>query len=102
MKRALRWSPDASADVKAIWDYYGEQADIDVADRLVDRIEARVFELIEYPELGVTCDHLWAGARLLTVSPHLVFYRVTSDDIEILRVIDGRRDRERAVDETES
>jgi len=52
--------------------------------------------LEEHPLAGRARDELRLGLRSITVRrPHVVFYRITDNDPEIVRVLDGRRDIDR-------
>ena len=96
MTRVLLWSPSALADLQEIWDFYAEQADVDVADRMLDHIHSRTADLLEFPELGAPVSELGMGRRRLVLAPHVVFYVLDGDAIQILRVLHGRQDRDRA------
>ncbi len=50
--------------------------------------------LEEHPLLGRARDEIRLGLRSVLVSPHIVFYRVTDDTAQIIRILDGRRDIE--------
>jgi toxin ParE1/3/4 len=45
-----------------------------------------------YPLGGRARDELRTGLRSFTARPHVVFYRLTGDTSQIVRVLDGRRD----------
>jgi toxin ParE1/3/4 len=62
-----------------------------VADRLYDRIETRVETLRTFPEAGVSRPNIAPDARLLIEPPYLIFYRLRSDTIQIVRVLHGAR-----------
>jgi toxin ParE1/3/4 len=87
----------AVADLEEIWDFYAEHADVDVADRMLDHIQSRTADLLEFPELGAPANELGAGRRRLVLAPHVVFYGLEGDAIQILRVLHGRQDWHRAV-----
>jgi toxin ParE1/3/4 len=55
---------------------------------------AEACELIEeHPYAGRARNEVRPGLRSLAANPHVVFYRVAGRDVvEIVRVIDGRRD----------
>jgi toxin ParE1/3/4 len=44
--------------------------------------------------VGRSRNELRPGFRSLAASPHVVFYRVVDDVLEIVRVLDGRQDIE--------
>jgi plasmid stabilization system protein ParE len=55
------------------------------------RYSARRFQLTEFPQAGVARDQLVAGVRSIVVYPTVIFYRVGDASIDIVRVVDGRR-----------
>jgi toxin ParE1/3/4 len=44
------------------------------------------------PVRGLKTIPMRVGLRSVVATPHVVFYRVVADEVEIVRVIDGRRD----------
>ena len=48
--------------------------------------------LEDHPFGGRSRNEIRPGLRSVVASPHVVFYRVTNDVAEIVRVLDGRRD----------
>jgi plasmid stabilization system protein ParE len=92
-----RWtvvrSNEALSDIEAIWRYLLE-IDESLAERFLDRIENTILSLIEFPERGGLRAYIGMGVRGLLVSPWLVLYRANraTVSVEIVRVIDARRD----------
>ncbi|MCK6451654.1 MAG: type II toxin-antitoxin system RelE/ParE family toxin [Alphaproteobacteria bacterium] len=93
-RRSSLWSPEALADVDAIWDCYDRVAGRGVANRIVREIEAAALTIEAHPFAGRSRDELRPGYRSIAATPHVMFYRVVGGDAEILRVLDGRRDIE--------
>jgi len=49
---------------------------------------------------GRARDEVRPGLRSVVANPHVIFYRVTADEIaQIVRVIDGRRDIDAVFDD---
>jgi toxin ParE1/3/4 len=64
-----------------------------------DRLEARVLALAEQPRMGPRRSDLRPTMRVLVESPYLILYETHPDSeaepvqrVEIVRVIDSRRD----------
>jgi toxin ParE1/3/4 len=91
-RRPVIWSPNARADLSAIWDYYVEVAGRHTADEVVRGITEVCTLLEEHPFAGRARNEVRPGLRSIAASPHVVFYRVQDDVAEIARVLDGRRD----------
>lgn len=94
----LIWSSLARADLLEIYTMIGLEQPA-AAERYFDRIEAKVGLLKSQPRLGVRRPDVRASMRMLIEAPYLVLYRTEPDtdegpieNVEIIRVIDGRRD----------
>jgi toxin ParE1/3/4 len=61
------------------------------ADRVYDRIETRISLLKDFPEAGVAKPELAPEARMLVERPYLIFYRVTPNFVQVVRVLHGAR-----------
>jgi toxin ParE1/3/4 len=61
------------------------------ADRLIDRIIARCFDLADQPRLGPARPEIAPDARMLVVGDYLVLYRIQDADVQIVRVVHGAR-----------
>ncbi len=66
------------------------------ADRLLDRIEKRWGLVATQPRIGVARNDIGADIRCIVVGEYLTFYRPVTDGIEVIRVLHGRRDIQRA------
>lgn len=91
-RRPVLWSPDAQADLTAIWDYYAHDAGRHTAEKLVREIGAACRVLEDYPLAGRARDEVRPGLRSVAARPHVIFYRIREDRAEIVRVLDGRQD----------
>ena len=65
------------------------------ADRVLDAIEARWLQLAHHPYSGMARDDIAPGIRHLVAGQYLTLYRMTGENIEIVRVLHGRRKIER-------
>jgi toxin ParE1/3/4 len=90
--RAIIWSADAEHDIDGIWDYLAAQASIQVADEAVRDLFRVCDKLVNHPFLGRPRDELIVGLRSILSHPHVVLYRVSGSNIEIVRVLHQRRD----------
>lgn len=91
---AHRLAPEAEANLDEIWLYAAGQANVEIADRLVDALTRRFFLLGRYPRAGRRRDDLRPGIRSFPVGQYLVLYRLDGEDVLILRVVRGSRDLE--------
>jgi toxin ParE1/3/4 len=82
----------ARDDLLGIWLYTAERWSPDQADLYLDRLEAGIARLSENPLAGTDVSSLRAGYRRLAVERHRIFYIVSSERIEIARVLHERMD----------
>jgi toxin ParE1/3/4 len=89
---AVIWSPEAEQDLLAIWIHVAREASPDVADGQLRSVDRACEALAQWPHSGRARDELFRGVRSIAVGPYVVFYRVLNSEVEIIRVLHGRRD----------
>jgi toxin ParE1/3/4 len=87
----LIWSPEAEADLLEIWRWGAVRFSPDTADGHLRDIQRAALDLTGAPLSGRSRNDLRPGLRSRVVYPTVVFYRVGSRSIDVVRVIDGRR-----------
>ena len=93
-KPRLVWSREAENDLVSIWRYGAEEWSPSLADdheRAIDRAAQR---LVHNPHVGRSRDELIVGLRSTLADPHVIFYKLSSDRIEIVRVVHQSEDVE--------
>jgi plasmid stabilization system protein ParE len=79
--------------VQSIWAYYAETASVDVADRVLKRLNAEFLRLSRIPGRGHRRPDLTSYPVLFVrVYQLLISYQPTPDGILIVAVLHGRRD----------
>jgi toxin ParE1/3/4 len=98
MPSRLNWTRQARLDVLEIYELIGLEQPA-AAERYFDRIDGLASLLREQPRLGVARPDIAPGFRMLIERPYLLLYRIHPDlpvgpvdEVEIVRVVDGRRD----------
>ena len=98
MPTELVWSNQARTDLLDIYVLIGIEQPA-AAERYFDRIEAKARRLQSQPRMGVRRSDIRPSMRMLVETPYLILYRTDPDSdegpigaVEIIRVIDGRRD----------
>lgn len=92
-----RIAPEARQDLADIWWFIAQESP-SAADRVLDTIRDHFRLIAQNQELGRERSELAPGLRSLVVRKYrryLVFYRPRSDEIDIVRVLDGSRDLNR-------
>ena len=98
MPTELVWSNQARADLLKIYVMIGLEQPA-AAERYFDRIEEKSRLLKSQPRMGVRRSEIRPSMRMLVEEPYLILYRTDPDTdegsvgfVEIIRVVDGRRD----------
>lgn len=86
-------SPETSQDLDAIADYFLTR-NVDTGERLFREFNKKCQNLVNFPNIGRSYDHLKMGMRGVPLDGYIIFYQVVEDGIEILRVLSGRQDLE--------
>ena len=81
----------ASRDFNEIADYFAENS-LDAGDRFFRAFNARCQQLVTFPNSGKGYGTIRLNLRGLSLAGYVIFYRISDDVIEILRVVSGRRD----------
>jgi toxin ParE1/3/4 len=85
------YTPAAREDLLSLWLWIA-QHDSRAADRIFDLIEERCGQLRHHPELGPARPDIAAEARALVIEKWIAFYRLVDGGVQVVRVVDGRRD----------
>jgi toxin ParE1/3/4 len=98
MAAELLWSPRAEEDLLDIHAFIALD-NPEAADRIVDKLHSAAALLSQHPRLCQRRPEIRPSLRLLTESPYILLYETIPDSdegpvlrVEIVRVIDGRRD----------
>lgn len=98
MKKIIIWSQDASDDLFDIIDYIKNKSGKIMAHDIYTRIINQIESIDSFPESGRIIPELMAigirDLRELIESPWRILYRITSNEIQIISVIDGKRNVE--------
>lgn len=93
-KQFLSLTSRAQLDLDNILVYSEQVGGDEQAERYMQAIDS-VFEMLQtYPGMGRRADTVGLGIRVQPVGRHIIFYRVTQDVVEILRILHGRADPE--------
>lgn len=85
-----RLTPAAKRDLSAIWVYTRQQWGIEQANRYIDLLTATFAELARSPATAPACDRIRKGYRRRSVERHMVYFRITSYGIAIIRILHER------------
>jgi toxin ParE1/3/4 len=92
-------SKKAVADLEEIWLYTVEKWSGEQADRYYFLIFDEINFICGNVDTGKSMNHIRKGYRASKVKFHLIFYRVTNDVVEIIRILHERMDIENRLNE---
>ena len=95
---AFRISDEARRDLIGIWDYIADDSE-EAADSVLSLLYEEFNLLGKNIFMGRRRDDLRPGYRSVSAQSYVILYRLVSQDVEITRVIHGRRDMDAALDE---
>ena len=85
-------APTATNDLKEIYAYSLRQWGQSRSNRYLENIKDKIWLLIEQPLLGIERPEIFNDIRSVTIESHTLFYKVTTDTIQIIRVLHRRQD----------
>lgn len=92
-------TPESLTDLALQADCYARKESVALAQRFIEAVKVTVRLLASHPRIGKEAGYSHpklAGIRLYLVGrpfdKHLIFYRVSGDVLDIVRVIHGHRD----------
>ncbi|MSP77141.1 MAG: type II toxin-antitoxin system RelE/ParE family toxin [Rhodospirillaceae bacterium] len=90
-------SPRAQADIDEIWNYTVERWGVEQAELYVRQLGSAVEAIAQDPKRGRPCDEIRKGYRRYPSGSHVVFYRVMTKEVIVVRVLHQRMDFNRHV-----
>lgn len=76
-----------------------EQKNPAAADRYAAKFADKARSLTQFPEIGRTRPEIAPDLRSTLVKPYVIFYRYHGDVVQILRILHGKRDLRRIMEE---
>lgn len=86
-------APSASQDLNKIADYF-LAVNVEAGGKLLIKFSQKCQQLAQFPNWGRSYSHIRSSLRGLPLDGYIIFYRVTDDTVEILRIVSGRQDLE--------
>jgi len=91
-----RISENAEQDLEEIFIYWANRANLEVADRIIDRITERFWLLGEHPNAGKLARNIAPGVKCFPAGKYLIYYRNTRRGTDVLHIFHGARDQNSA------
>ncbi len=94
MSKRVQFSLAALQDLRDIWRGLAEYGTLTLADTKIAMLQNKLVMLSQFPESGRRREELAMGMRSFPAVEFVIFYRVFADYIQIVKVLNGRRDIE--------
>lgn len=94
MMAIYKLTPLAMDDLRDIWRYGAEAWGLAKTEAYGEKLLDAFEFLAENPQAGLAIDYVRAGYRRHPVGTHLIFYRLTDDYVEVVRILHQRMDTE--------
>lgn len=88
-------SLSAQNDLKEIYKYGRRNWSSAKSESYLNEIKNQMWMLTQQPLMGIDRSELLKESRSLMINRHTLFYRVTADNVEIIRVLHNRQDPSR-------
>lgn len=83
-------SQAAEFDLERLYEYGIEHFGVSVATEYFDGLVAKFDLIAESPLQYPSAEHILPGYRLCVYREHSVYFRVTEDQCEIMRILNGQ------------
>ena len=90
-------SPAAQQDLQSIYQFGLRTWGQNQSNAYLHVLKERLWILTTQPLMGVERSELAVGMRSFPVKSHVVFYRVETCQVQIVRVLHGRQDPHRRI-----
>jgi toxin ParE1/3/4 len=91
---SFRLTELAKQDLRSIGRYSQETWGREQRNIYLSKLDAAFHLLAREPQRGLACDDIRDGYRKYHIGRHLIFYRESSEGIEIIRILHDRMDVE--------
>ncbi len=88
-------SPRAKLDLSEIWDYTLSQWNVEQAEKYVRELWSAMENAASDPTKSVDIGDVRRGYRKSRSGSHVIFFKVTDDGIDVVRILHQRMDFER-------
>lgn len=90
--KELVFSPRALLDLSEIWEYTADRWDVEQADSYVRGLVDACAEIASGKRNGRNVDDIRPGYFKITVVSHVVFYVLSDDTVDVVRILHQRMD----------
>ena len=91
MPKQVVWSPASEQDIDKILEYISSNWNSRLAKLFINKVEDCIHLITENPEIFPYINQSLRIRKCVITKQNSLFYRVTHDNIEIIRVFDTRQ-----------
>ncbi|NOQ41214.1 MAG: type II toxin-antitoxin system RelE/ParE family toxin [Desulfuromusa sp.] len=88
-------SPKAKSDLSDIWDYTLSEWGIDQTEKYLRELWAMMQKQVIDPSTSVDISDVRKGYRKIRSGSHVIFFKLTGEGIDVVRILQQRMDFER-------
>lgn len=85
-------SQEADFDLEEIFEYSYAEFGLNQAIKYLGEIDDVFIKIVNTPEIGRTRYEIKQGLYSIPIGMHIVFYRILTDHVRIVRILYGGRD----------
>jgi toxin ParE1/3/4 len=85
-------SQEADFDLEEIFEYSYAEFGLNQAIKYLGEIDDVFIKIINTPEIGRTRNEIKQGLYSIPIGMHIVFYRILTDHVRVIRILYGGRD----------
>jgi toxin ParE1/3/4 len=93
--RSYILSPRAQKDIDDIWDYTVAHWNLKQAEIYIRQIQQAIETVAAEPKIARSCNDIRRGYWKYPAGSHVLFFRLTPDGIDVVRILHHRMDFER-------
>lgn len=82
----------ATKDLDAIADYHFRQGSLAAGEKFFHEFDKKCKQLVAFPESGKRYNDIRPDLRGISLQGYVIFYHAIPEGLEILPVLNGRRD----------
>ncbi|TPN50833.1 MULTISPECIES: type II toxin-antitoxin system RelE/ParE family toxin [unclassified Mesorhizobium] len=92
MKRTVRFSPKAKADLDQIWDHSLKEWGAERAEAYIRTIRSIINLIDQFPAMAKNAENIRPGLLKYAVGSHVLFLRIADRSIDVVRILHQRMD----------
>jgi toxin ParE1/3/4 len=90
-----RLTPTAERDLETIWTHTVKKRGVGQANHYADILTTTFSDLAQSPKAAPSCEQIRPGYRRRSIERHMIYFRITTYGIAIIRVLHDRMDAPR-------